>query len=711
MRTLTKDVILIGAVMTALAASAGAVIPLPADYNGDGRADLAVLDRLSRVHIAFSGRNEYTRTGFRAQASDAVPVRGDFDGDGIADVAYFEPGTGSWRIRGSETGELLFGGPIQWGYRGTIPVPGDYSGDGRTDIAVYEPSTGDWYIRRSSDGKLMGGGPINWGYARTKPVPGDYTGDGVTEIAVYEQHTGDWYIRKADGTLLDGKPVNWGWTGADPIPADYEGDGITNIAVYQPHDAVWIIRLADGTIRRRQYGWSAATPVPADYDGDGKTDLAVFDPLQREWYIDRSKEGFIKQRFGWSTRGDFNGDGRADLAVFCPHSASVGVQGQWYFRHGPGQFSMRQYGYNGVVPLIADFDGDGISDIAVYEPERSSSQYGLWTFTPSSSPDGKPVTVQFGSQRAIPVPSDFNGDGRDDFAVYYPQDEGSSRAGEWYIRHQRGGPDLKLTLGGAGAIPLTGDFNGDGRSDIAVYYPKDPDGVMADGTWIIRYARDGRTETRQFGWSEARPVPADFDGDLVTDLAVIGMNNILYIQLSSAGKIVQLPLLSGFTYPYILPLDYDGDGRADVVVQNTFAGDWAMGYSSRKAEKVQFGWHEAFPVGGVQRPQPETLPIKTEGEGFLWKPVSESDGRLLVMVPRRMTPDLVRKVVIARDPAGHDVIDPGEGRDHGEYGDGRWKRRFPRPGSYYGGPCYVVVHFHQGPPQPYAIRDGAVRQE
>jgi hypothetical protein len=69
-------------------------------------------------------------------------------------------------------------------------------------------------------------------------------------------------------------------------------------------------------------------------------------------------------------------------------------------------------------------------------------------------------------------------------------------------------------FGKAGDVPVEGDYDGDGISDVAVYRPM-------TGEWFIRQSSNGVVTAQVFGGVNGDvPVPADYDGDGKTDLAV-----------------------------------------------------------------------------------------------------------------------------------------------------------------------------------------------
>ena len=140
-------------------------------------------------------------------------------------------------------------------------------------------------------------------------------------------------------------------------------------------------------------------------------------------------------------------------------------------------------------------------------------------------------------------------------------------------------------------IHRAGDFDGNGYDDLCVYYPD-------SGTWTIWYNSNGtltRQESLNFGWSQARAVPADYDGDGKTDIAVyVPANGLWTIRKSSNKQAVNVSW--GWSEAIPVPRDYNGDGRDDVAVFYPGDGSWSIRFSSTSTKVIRLGYSAVIPV-------------------------------------------------------------------------------------------------------------------
>lgn len=223
-----------------------------------------------------------------------------------------------------------------------------------------------------------------------------------------------------------------------------------------------------------------------------------------------------------------------------------------------------------------DVDGDGASDLTVFWPET-----GNWYVQTSQTWEQRdPVTwgkqIFAGEMWAMPTWGDFDGDRIGDMAAFFP------KRGEWYVRQSstrttfKGGAIVwgKQTNPNApSALPVPGDYDGDRLTDIAVFFPHvGLWHILKSSTWTA-LAEGGI----QWGWLATVPVPGDYDGDKRTDLAVYWPEGgRWYILLSSTWTMLGGPdgIQWGWRDTVPAPGDFDGDGKTDLAVYWAAGGKW-----------------------------------------------------------------------------------------------------------------------------------------
>jgi hypothetical protein len=534
------------------------------DVDGDGRADYSVWRPSSQsYYVKSSGSEELILSRVLGSRDSGVPLMGDIDGDGQSDTVVWQPESGQWEV-GYADGDV---GSFSLGQAGDYPFLEDADGDGKDDLIIRRPSNSTWYYLASSNAheKVT----VAYGNQSTDvPVLGDYDGDGKIDFAVKRGAT--WYIQRSSDGATETRKL--GPKSDDvPVPADYDGDGITDVAIWRPSNGTWYVYYSsDGVRYDKAFGrQSVDAPVPADYDGDGKVDLAVRRAgTATFFYVSSDSGNLVMFGFGgrstdipvlgaWlsqqslitppvakAVKGDVDGDGRADYLIWRP--ANQGYYGKSSDSELLVVNTVIGARDNGV-PLVGDVDGDGQSDVVVWQPET-----GLWEIAYA---DGDMGQFFLGVTGDYPFLEDADGDGKDDPIIRRPD------TASWhYLASSNGHEETSVVFGNRSTdIPVLGYYDDDNQVDFA---------VKRGATWYIRRSSDGVMETRSLGPRiDDVAVPADYDGDGLTDVAIWRPSNgTWYIDYSSTGE--RYSSIFGKQPTDIpTPADYDGDGKADLAVR------------------------------------------------------------------------------------------------------------------------------------------------
>ena len=321
-----------------------------------------------------------------------------------------------------------------------------------------------------------------------------------------------------------------------------------------------------------------------DFNRDGKLDLAVANNVDRNVTVllGNGTGGFtaaIGNPFGVGAgpinlvAGDFDGDGKLDLAVANHSGNSVTVLlGDGTGNFGPAGNGPFPAGSGPISIAVGDFNGDGKLDLAIADEASSNNLTvllgdGTGNFTAAS---GSPFTAG-----ALPVSvaaGDFNGDGKLDLVV--------ANINTHTVRLMLGDGTGKFTEAGGspyvtGSEPYSvavGDFNGDGKLDLAT--------ANFGANTVTVLLGDG---TGKFTYDIGNPYPAgtdpysvavgDFNGDGKLDLAVAnyGGNNVTMLLGDGTGGFAAAsgsPLTVGSGPTSVAAGDFNGDGMVDLVTPN-----------------------------------------------------------------------------------------------------------------------------------------------
>ncbi|HMS42586.1 MAG TPA: VCBS repeat-containing protein [Pyrinomonadaceae bacterium] len=198
--------------------------------------------------------------------------------------------------------------------------------------------------------------------------------------------------------------------------------------------------------------------------------------------------------------------------------------------------------------------------------------------------DSGPYTIQMQDVSISPAlpqgvqkRNDFDDDGKADISVFRPSDRTwyINRSTQGFLTRQFGLSDDKIT---------PGNFDLDRKNDFAVF---------RQGTWYLLTSYFSQNKIIQFGLADDIPVPADYTGDGRDEIAVY-RNGVWWIRnlVNDQVSVVQF----GLSTDKPVPADYDGDGKTDQAVYRN--GEWHLNLSTQGYRIVLFGFPSDKPVIG-----------------------------------------------------------------------------------------------------------------
>ena len=384
----------------------------------------------------------------------------------------------------------------------------DWNGDGKSDVVGWVDSGNShalYVCLSTGSGFSCGATPVfqfnNSDRYYYKVEFADIDNDGRTDLLYAQKNTGTWTVCLSDGAF-GCTPKSGAWFTAaqtDNNPTfrgDIDGDGRIDIVTNDTSSGIG--NLVYQTCLAGDTGFTCYTQ---DLAQSGFTACPVSDPGCETFNSNHGPEVLL---------ADVNGDGKADLLLrrsadstedkwkVCLSDFGVGGTNQYICHDRFIQASINRASNN----VLFDFNGDGLVDLAAHEGAFGAETWrvclstgdGAFEFrdpyihwTTSSFVDGSGQLIDYYDSVKTPrcriwtatkatdvradakaIYGDFNGDGRTDIAAWYSGvgwkvclSTGSAfNCGFWI------GPSIPLSDPDLNQWLVYGDFNGDGKTDI-----------------------------------------------------------------------------------------------------------------------------------------------------------------------------------------------------------------------------------------------------
>jgi FG-GAP-like repeat len=599
-----------------------------ADFNHDGRPDLAVTDDgYSNCDLYYgNGDGTFSAAVTTACGGDGIAL-GDVNGDGFPDLVTTTDGGGPGELlEGNANGTFSRPVTLSGVPSGNSVAVADFDGDGHLDVAVvgnsgltvsYGTGTGS-FIQAASIASLNP--------SLTQLAVGEMNGDGLPDLIASGADGTSVFLSTGSRSFDELGPF---YTGDNPVGfalGDFDGDGNLDLAAlnFDPNfgsrNALTVaLGRGDGTLETAPVYPSSGTlgAVSAgDLNGDGFPDLAFVDTASGKVQIDTNNgNGTFSPGAALAVGAtasalvvaDLDGDGLDDIV--CADGSDVIVV------HNLGGLAFREQTYatadgtpNNLV--VGDFNHDGRKDILAGTGGLQSGYLPsvlLLGEANGSYAQATPVDVP-SEQFHQMVVADFNKDGSDD--VLTAADDT---------------PQVSLSLGnGSFSAPTAldaddtsdvtaGDFNEDGDLDAVAADSRSNTIRVFLGNGNGAFGQEIDTTVPDISLGADALATGDFNGDGHLDLAIVGVDDRVQIMYGDGKG----SFSAGPAYPTgddtwdIASDDLNGDSIPDLILAERHFNDVEV---LSPAPHVVVAGTRSFPTLAVgDASSPQTLTLQNEG--------------------------------------------------------------------------------------------------
>jgi hypothetical protein len=501
----------------------------------------------------------------------------DVNGDGIPDLLAFDVGTiivqfgnGDGTFRSGPSTQTGAGGG---GDQGFVPI--DLNGDGKIDL-VLSAGTGVNVAMGKGDGTFQPSVsyPISDIYVGAL-VLGDFNGDGILDVAA-EGNTGVWLLTGKGGGTFNSAVLAVSVPECFNIAAgDFNQDGKLDLVVTQVignrgNGFTVLFGNGNGTFQTPQVFSVPNKPMAVAVGSlikGGPPGIVLNESGSSEAYIyyGNGAGGFTGPRVvslpgaginNGLTLGDVNGDGYSDL---------ISVGGYVAYGEGGGNFTspvsfpVDSAGTPDII--LADLRNNGLTDIV------TSGSYAISVLLNDGNKgfeDGVWTSVTGGA--GCGVKGDFNGDGKGDLAVNNANGISILLGTGKYATPFTAGTNIALA--GADCM-VTADVNGDGKLDLLVPVNGTVVTYLGNGDGTFQAPTDIVANPPEDGFSGIAAGDINNDGwrDLILTSNVFPVDaNVTVLLNNHKGGFTQVPATFGALTSQPILADLNGDGDLDLIL-------------------------------------------------------------------------------------------------------------------------------------------------